>query len=50
MKALPLTGALYPLAAEQGFDLSKLALAEMEFERKLRDLEIWLKLTRMVKP
>lgn len=46
MSPLPLTGALSPLAAQQGVDLTSLALAEMEFERKLQEVRDWLKSTR----
>lgn len=47
MKAtLPFVAALSPLAAEQGFDLTKLALAEMEFDRKARELREWLESTK----
>lgn len=47
MKAdLPFTSALSPLAREQGFDLTSLALAEIEFERKYAELKQWLANTR----
>jgi hypothetical protein len=46
MASLPLTAALSPLAAEHGVDLTSLAKAEMEFERKLHEVSEWLKSTR----
>lgn len=46
MNPLPLTGALSQLAAEHSVDLTPLALAEMEFERKVQEVRDWLKRTR----
>lgn len=47
MKAsLPMTAALSALAKQQGVDLSKLAAAEIDFERKYAALEQWLKSRR----
>lgn len=40
--SLPMTAALAPLAKEQGVDLTQLAKAEIEFERKLADLKQWV--------
>lgn len=44
--SLPLTAALAPLAKEYDVDLTQLATAEIEFERKCAELEQWLKDTR----
>lgn len=46
---LSLTAALSPLAKKQGVDLTKLALAEIDFERKYKALEQWVKDTREVR-
>lgn len=46
---LALTAALSPLAKEQNYDLSKLAAAEIDFERKYKALEQWVKDTREVR-
>jgi hypothetical protein len=41
--SLTLTAALAPLAKEHGVDLTALALAEIEFERKLADTKAWMR-------
>jgi hypothetical protein len=46
MKLLPLTAALAAFDTERTVDLTPLATAEMEFERKLQVLKDWLASTK----
>ncbi len=46
MTSLPLTQCLSKLAAEQGVDLTSLAIAEVAFEKKLAALRKWVAETR----